>query len=160
MEGIFLRINEPSFILLLAYILIALNFAVLTNLPKRVLFTYLSPVFLMSAFYEMALFGRVWFSYDGLLLQLFVIGLLFYAAFGCLIQRSFLHGMEGGSRGVGGVVVLLAVLAFFVIMNWWQAGTMLLLMSLTTLLMERYEDRFPLVKSSSWIHVVSLGFAV
>src|SRR5699024_11745404 len=35
MEGIFLRMNEPSFILLLAYILIALNFAVLTNLTKR-----------------------------------------------------------------------------------------------------------------------------
>src|SRR5699024_3419225 len=118
MEGIFLRMNEPSFILLLAYILIALNFAVLTNLTKRVLFTYLSPVFLMSAFYEMALFGREWFSYDGLMLPLFVVGLLLYAAFGCLIQLSFFQRTDGSDRGVGVVVMLLAVLADFVIMNW------------------------------------------
>ncbi len=44
-------------------------------------------------------------------------------------------------------------------MNWWQAGTMLLLISITALLMEGYEGRTALTKSSSWIHAVSLGFA-
>ncbi|MFD1362408.1 hypothetical protein [Lentibacillus salinarum] len=159
-EGIIMRMNEPSFVLLLAYVLIALNFAFLANMTKRLLFAYLSPVFLLTALYEVVLFGREWFGYDKLMLPLFGMGLFLYIVFGCLMQMAFFQKMKESSRDVGGVVMLLAVLADFIVLNWWQAGTMLLLISMTALLMERYEQRAFLVKSSLWIHAVSLGFAV
>ncbi|WP_010531893.1 hypothetical protein [Lentibacillus jeotgali] len=160
LEGLVLRMNEPSFVLLLAYVLIALNFAFLANLTKRVLFAYLSPVFLMSALYEVALFGREWFGYDGFMLPLFVMGLLLYVVFGCLLEMAFFQKMKAGSRDVGGVVMLLAVLGDFVILNWWQAGTMLLAVSVTAMLMKRCEFRTALRKSATWIHAVSMGLAL
>ncbi|GGK05118.1 hypothetical protein GCM10007063_29380 [Lentibacillus kapialis] len=159
-EGIFLRMNEPSFMLLLAYGLIALNFAFLSNMTKRALFAYLSPVFLMSAFYELALFGREWFDYDELMLPLFIMALLLYVGFGCLIQLPFFRSLKKSSRDVGGVVMVLLLLADFLIINWWQAGTMLVLISITVLFTERYEGRTVLAHSSSWIHAVSLGLSV
>ncbi|ALX50136.1 hypothetical protein [Lentibacillus amyloliquefaciens] len=159
-EGLVLRMNELSVIMLLAYVLIALNFAFLTNMTKRRLFAYLSPVFLMSAFYEMALFSREWFGYDGLMLPLFVMGLILYGVFGCLIKTPFFQRMKASSRDVGGIVMLLAVLADFVVMNLWQTGTMLLLISITALLTARYEGRIVLAKSATWIHAASLGLSV
>ncbi|QKY70136.1 SCO7613 C-terminal domain-containing membrane protein [Lentibacillus sp. CBA3610] len=159
-EGIILRMNEPSFVLLLAYVLIALNFAFLANMTKRLLFAYLSPIFLMSALYEVVLFSRDWFGYDEFMLPIFVTGLFLYAIFGCLMHLSFFQRMKESSRDVGGVVMLLAVLADFLLLNWWQTGTMLMLLSITTLLMERYEKRTTVGKGSSWLHAVSLGLAV
>src|SRR5699024_7297747 len=63
MEGILLRMNEPSVILLLAYVIIALNFLYLSNNLKRKLFHYLSPVFFMAALYEAVLLGQEIFGY-------------------------------------------------------------------------------------------------
>ncbi|TFJ93181.1 hypothetical protein [Lentibacillus salicampi] len=160
LEGLVLRMHEPSFVLLLAYVLIAFNFTFLANQTKRLLFAYLSPVFLMGALYEVALFGREWFGYDGLMLPLFVMGLVLYIGFGCLIKMALFQTMKRSSRDVGGVVLLVAILTDFVLINWWQAGTMLLFISITTLLTKRYEGREALAKSSSWIHAVSLGLAV
>ncbi|WP_106495729.1 hypothetical protein [Lentibacillus sp. Marseille-P4043] len=161
-EGIMMRMNDPSFVMLLAYVMIALNFTVLSNMTKQRLFAYLSPVFMLSALYEVVLFGQEWFGYEALSLPLFVMGLILYIVFGCLLNVSFFQTIKESSRDVGGIVMLLCVLTDFLFLNWWQVGTMLLLISVTALLMERIEKRnvFTEGAAASWIHAVSLGLAV
>ncbi|MTW85708.1 hypothetical protein F3157_08540 [Virgibacillus dakarensis] len=161
-EGIMMRMHEPSLVMLLAYVLIALNFTFLSNMPKQILFAYLSPVFLMSALYEVVLFGQDWFGYEGLILPLFLMGLIIYIVFGCLMKMSFFQTIKESTRDVGGVIMLLCVLVDYLLMNWWQVGIMLLLVSMTALTMERFEKRavFTEGDSPSWVHALSLGFAV
>jgi hypothetical protein len=52
LEGIFIRMDQSSWVLLLAYLAIALNYLYLSNKTPRKLFAYLTPIFFASAAYQ------------------------------------------------------------------------------------------------------------
>ncbi|HEX6593257.1 MAG TPA: hypothetical protein VF095_01565, partial [Bacillota bacterium] len=161
-EGIIIRMNEPSFILLIAYLLITANFIYVTNLEKNRLFAYLSPVFLMSALYEAILLGQMLFGYDSIRVPLFFAGLFMYGWFGCFAKQKFLQRMKESSRDVATVVMLLCVTGELLFDHWWKAGVLLFVLSLVTLLVDRFEKRsvFSKYYLPSWLHALFLGAAV
>lgn len=162
-EGMMLRMGEPSLILLIAYLIITVNFIYLTNLEKKnPLFAYLSPLFMMTAFYEAILLGQMWFGYDSLRVPLFFTGVLLYGWFGCFTQQKFLQRIKESSRDVAMVVMLLCATGEFLFEHWWRAGALLLMLSIVMLLMERFEKRSVFTRSDlpSWLHALFLGAAV
>lgn len=159
LEGIILRINEPSLIMLLAYIIISLNFTFLTTVVKKRIFNYLSPVFFTAALYEVVLLGQELFGYKSLGLPMFIAGLLFYVLFGCLIKLSFFQMVKESTRDVAATVMLICILIGFVSLHWWQVGTMLLLVSALAIFIDRFEKR-TLFTVSAMVHAISLGLAV
>lgn len=161
-EGILLKMNEPSVVLLIAYVIISLNFTFLTTLTKKRLFTYLSPIFSTVALYELVLIGQELFGYESLNLGLFIASYLFYIFFGHLVKGSFFQRVKESTRDVAAVVMSLCILAGFALVDWWQIGTMLLLISLLAIFADRLETRKPFAENAvaSWIHAVTLGSAV
>lgn len=159
LKGIVLNSNEPSFVLLIAYSIVSLNFLYLSNQIKRSLFTYLSPVFLMVALYEAVLLGQDLIGYDQLGLPIFITGLLLYIVIGCLARFQFLQILKSSSRDVGGIVMLLCILLNYGFVSWWKVGIMFLMLAIAALFMQQFEKR-SLSTVSSWIHALSLGFAV
>ncbi|MEC5423964.1 hypothetical protein QGM71_10725 [Virgibacillus sp. C22-A2] len=161
-EGIVLTMNEPSVIMLIAYIIISLNFAFLAYRVSQKLFMYLSPVFLMAAFYEVVLLGQEAFGYSGLSLPMFFAGFFLYIVFGCLMRMSFFLPLKFSSRDIGGIVMVLCLMGSYMFKNWGQVGTMFLLLAVIALFMNHYEKRSVYTNSSiaSWLHAISVGFAV
>ncbi|GAA0607008.1 hypothetical protein GCM10009001_25360 [Virgibacillus siamensis] len=160
-EGILLRMNEPSMVLLIAYIIITANFVFLTNQAKRPLFAYLSASFMMSALYEAVLICRDMFGFESMVLPVFIAGLFLYIVFGCRMNAGFLDRVKPAARDVGGVVMFFCVISGYVVVSPWQLGVMFLLLAVAALEMDRFENRKSLIGAdvAAWIHAVALGFA-
>ena len=162
LEGLLLRMNEPSFVLLLAYVIISLNFTYLSGAVKQRVFNYLSPIFFIVALYELILLGQKLLDYGSLHLALFIAALLFYIVFGGLIKLAFFQQVKESTRDVATAVMFGCIFVAFVLFDWWQTGTMLLLVSVLALFSHRLETRkaFTVQPVAAWVHAVSLGSAV
>lgn len=162
LEGMLLRMEEASFMLLFAYVIISLNVTYLTTVVNRRLFRYLSPVFLSAALYEAVLLGQDSFGYESLHLPMFLAGLTIYLLIGCFVRITFFKQVKTSTRDITSVVMVVSIFAGYVVADWWQTGTMLLLVSLLAVIMDRYENRtsFKSHPVSAWIHALALGFAI
>ncbi|GAE44711.1 hypothetical protein [Mesobacillus boroniphilus] len=70
-EGIMIHTENPSFILMTAYLIISANFIYLANATENVIFKYLSPVFLAVAMFEAVLQIGKWIEFENLVLPFF-----------------------------------------------------------------------------------------
>ena len=154
--------NEPSVVLLLAYVVISLNFTYLTTVVKKRIFSYLSPVFFIVALYELVLLGQEMFNYHSLHLALFITVFLFYIILGGVIKSPFFQQVKESSRDVASVVMFGCIFLAFVLLDWWQTGTMLLLVSLLAIFINQFETRkvFTNQPLAAWVHAIALGSAV
>lgn len=163
-QGMIIRMDDPSVLLLIAYVLIALNFTYLTHASdvKKGLFVYLSPFFLMAALFEACRLGQELFGFESLALPMFFGAVLFYSLLGCLLRVSFLKPIQTSSRDVALGVMVICFLVELAQNHWWQSGVMLAMISLVALMMGRYETRsfFKTIHLPTWLHPLTLGFAV
>src|SRR5690625_3547867 len=159
---ILLRFNDPSIVLLIAYLIISLNFVFLSNLIKRRLFNYLSPVFLVAALYQAVLLGQDLFGYESIIFPMFLTGMFLYIVFGCYMKLNFLKHIKVSSRDIGMTVMGISVLAGFAFLSWMMLGSMFVLLSVMALFMDTFEDRKSIRDSqvASWAHGITLGLAV
>ncbi|ASN06042.1 hypothetical protein [Virgibacillus necropolis] len=161
-EGIVLRMNEPSMVLLIAYVIIGLNFSYLAIKVNRPLFIYLSPAFFMVALYEAVLLGQRIVGYEFLSLPLFIAGFFLYVGFGCLMRVDFFQSIKESSRDIGSIVMLLCTMESLGLTQWWQTGTMFLLLAVIAFFMTKYEKRAAITNTSlaPTIHALSIGLSV
>src|SRR5690625_7370126 len=89
MKAMVLTMGEPSIVFVIAYLLIAFNFLYLTNSFQinRMLFSYISTVFLMIGLYELVLVGQEVLGYVPIELPLFCIAFLLYGFLGCFFPH-------------------------------------------------------------------------
>lgn len=162
LEGMLLRMEEASFILMLAYVIIALNFTYLTTVINRSLFRYLSPVFFIVALYEGVLLGQNVIGYESIYLPEFLTVFFLYILIGCLIKPNFFKQVKSSTRDVTAVVMFALIYIAFMFSERWETGTMLLLVSLFAIFMDRFEKRtvFQNNPVSAWLHALTLGFAI
>ncbi|WP_372442889.1 SCO7613 C-terminal domain-containing membrane protein [Pseudogracilibacillus auburnensis] len=159
-QGFFIRADQPSIVLFIAYVLIALNFIYLSNKTKKAFIHYLGPIFLSMALFEAIRIGQTIFGYDSLVLPMFFAAFVLYVLFGCLIKVPFFQPIKSSSRDMAALIMILCLLLEWMINHWWQVGIMFLFISLTALLMIRFEKRVIIVETATWIHPITLGFAV
>lgn len=162
LEGILLRYNEPSIVLLFAYVIISFNFTFLSKIVKHRLFSYLSPVFLMAALYQAVLLGQEIFGYESLIFPMFLTGILLYIAFGCYMKLDFFKHVQASSRDIGIAVMGISIMVGFEFSSWLMLGTMFLLLSIIGILMDKFEVRKIFKKGmiATWVHGIALGLAV
>ncbi|WP_349410049.1 hypothetical protein [Pseudalkalibacillus sp. SCS-8] len=159
-EGILLRMNEPSFALLMAYVIIWLNFTYLSNATNQQLFKYLSPIFLFTALYELVLLGQTWIGYDTIMFPLFIGAFIVYLGLGCFLSVKFFQSIRESTRDISLAVMAGTVLFNYAEMIWWQTGIMFLLFAFIGLVGLRFEKRETFLATIPWIHALSLGLAV
>ncbi|WP_449354155.1 hypothetical protein ACUL41_12700 [Virgibacillus natechei] len=164
LQGMVVRMDNPSVILVIAYLLIAGNFVYLSNLAKEknMFFSYLSSIFLMTAFFEIVRIGQAFFPYDSLVLPMFFVGFAFYIIFGSVTITSFLKAIKTSARDIAMVVMDLCLLIRLVALDYPQAGIMLLFISVVAVVMDRFESR-DFAKNTNfttWLQPLSLGFSI
>ena len=162
LEGMLLRMEEASLVLMLAYIMIALNFTYLTTVINRNLFRYLSPVFFIVALYEGVLLAQNVIGYQSVYLPEFLTVFFLYIFIGCLINLNFFKQIKSSTRDVSLLVMFALIYIAFMFSERWVTGTMLLLISILAVFMDRFEKRsiFTNKPISAWIHAITLGFSI
>ncbi|KON88657.1 hypothetical protein AF332_18815 [Sporosarcina globispora] len=158
-EGILLRVGEPSVSLLLAYIILAVQFIYLASVMANGLFAYLAPVFFASALYELVLMLDKAVEFNNLSLPFFFIGFVLFISFGYLLKHPFLKVVESSSRDVATCIMLFSVVIAAGFLDWLAAGTMLLIFSFVMYLMNKAENRIFYTEAIPWAIPLSIGFA-
>ncbi|RHW42086.1 hypothetical protein D1B31_05465 [Neobacillus notoginsengisoli] len=159
-EGISLRSGEPSFILVIAYLIIAGNFLYLTHAEKERLFPYLSALFLGTAVHEaIALFSKHVYPLSQQT-AIFTAGLMVFFLIGFMRANRTIAPLKNPSRDLGLATMLLAVVLTQGVQNWFELGIMLAILAAAALAVTFAEKRFTLQKMAVWAVPVSLGLSV
>ncbi|MDF2040075.1 hypothetical protein P2R12_24325 [Cytobacillus oceanisediminis] len=158
-EGILLMAGEPSASLLLAYIILAVQFIYLASVMANGLFAYLAPVFLASALFEVVLMLDKAAPFHNLSLPVFFIGFVLFISFGYLLNYPHLKVVESSSRDVAVSIMLFSVVIAAGFLDWLAAGTMLLIFSFVMYLMNKAENRIFYTEAIPWSIPLSIGFA-
>ncbi|MEN2466090.1 hypothetical protein [Ornithinibacillus sp. JPR2-1] len=159
-EGLMIRAGEGSLVLFLAYVIMALHFAYLASLVTNKLFHYLSPIFLVSALYQLTLLGQEWIGYESIILPGFILAYLFYMLGGCLINISLWQPMKNSTRDVSSIAMIFCLFASFVMFESLELSIMLFFLAGLAIVMNTYETRTHLLQMAPWLHGVALGLAV
>jgi hypothetical protein len=160
LEGILLRAGEGSIVLMIAYVIIALNFAYLASTVKNKMFTYLSPIFLVSAIYELALLGKIWFGYDSITFPFFLLAFLLYLVGGCLVQVALWKPMKESTRDISGLILVITLLIGLLDSTRLIQSLMFFILGMTAIVMNHYENRSAWKKVAPWLHPVSIALFI
>ncbi|MBP2242342.1 hypothetical protein J2Z40_002916 [Cytobacillus eiseniae] len=158
-EGILLRMSEPSVTLFFAYLILSLQFTYLTNVMGKKLFAYLSPIFMAAALYEIVFLLDKVFHFNHVGVPVFLIGFVLTLSFGITMKHSFFKGMILSSRDVGIFIMCLSILFCFIQFAWLDVGLILLLFSTALFLLARNEERSFYRGTIPWTIPLSIGFA-
>ena len=160
LEGILLRAGEPSIVLMLAYFIIAINFAYLSYNNPRWLFPYLSSVFVATGIYEAISYCAQSLYMINFSLALSLTGFILLTVFGLAPLFKYLTIIQIASRDVGLAIMGVAMLAAVAFFFWWELGVIFLLLVVAAYLLYKKEKRILLQGLFVWILPSSLGLSV
>ena len=160
LEGILLRAGEPSFILMIAYIIIAGNFTYLSHNSPMFLFPYLSSVFLGTALFQGVSLLLEQMNYIDFSLTMFVSGFCLFIFIGIVGIHPYLKIIQESSRDVGVGIGLLAVLAAFVSSDWLELGVMLILLVIMSYLVIKKDHRAIYNVTAQILIPIAIGLSV
>lgn len=159
-EGMLLKEGEPSFVLLLAYVIIAGNFLYLSHAEKQPAFPYLSAAFLGTANYEAAtLFGKYAMAISAHT-GIYFAGASLFVVFGVLALRKEFAVLKVPARDLGLAAMLVAILLAFGLGDWVDLGIMLILLTGPFYIIRKIDARLLPKNISIWAIPLSAGLAV
>lgn len=158
-KGMLIHTENPSFILITAYLIISANFIYLANTNGNTIFKYLSPIFLAIAMFEAILQLDYWIVLESLALPSYLIGFILFILAGWLLKMKYLLVIKTSSRDVGMVIMLFMSLITFSMFEWWELALMFSLTSYSFSIMMKIDTRTILPLIAQWASPISLGLA-
>ncbi|MDZ5472802.1 hypothetical protein SM124_13800 [Bacillus sp. 31A1R] len=159
-EGLLLKMGEPSFVLLLGYLVITANFLYLTNVFNRKLFAYLTPTFLSAALLEVVLLIDSVLAFESLLLPVFFIGFVLFVGVGIYLNNKHVNKILASSRDIGLVIMYVTIVVTMITSSWWELGLMLILLAGSLYLSIKLEERLIYKVTTPWFIPFLIGLAV
>lgn len=159
LEGFLLRSGQPSFVLMIAYFIMAANFIYLTNNRSQFLFSYLSSLFLSSGIYEGISLTAIPFEQINLALRLFLTGFILLSVLGILQLIKYVQMIRHAAVEVGLSIMALSMIMAVALLYWWELGVMLILLAVAAYLLHQYQERNLLMEAASWILPSALGLS-
>ncbi|WLR57051.1 hypothetical protein LC048_09365 [Mesobacillus subterraneus] len=158
-EGMMIHTENPSFILLAAYLIISVNFIYLANTNEHIIFKYLSPIFLAASMFEAVLQIGKWTGFENLVLPTYFIGFILFILAGWMVKMKDLQVIKTSSRDVGMVIMLFMIFVSFSMFDWWELALMFSLTSFAFYVMMKIESRPMLPLFAQWAAPISLGLS-
>ncbi|TKC18810.1 hypothetical protein [Robertmurraya kyonggiensis] len=159
-QAITINWGNASVVLLLAYVVIAGNFLYLSSTTKKILFRYLTAVFLSVAMFEGVLLVDQEIDLQPFVLFVFLIGCILFAGIGVYVKGRLLESIKQPARDVGWAYMFLSIFIAFTMYEWWELGVMLVLISVCAYLTLEKETRLEVKPLAEWIIPLSLGLGV
>ncbi|WP_318502647.1 hypothetical protein [Bacillus sp. T3] len=161
MDALFtnMRMENPSWALILAYFLLSGQFLYLANEMKALLFQYLSPIFIVAGMYELIQFFNSWFGLDDLHTPIFLIGFGLYTILGSVIHFPMLSSIIKSSRDIGLLVMSAIIFLALIDQHQLELGIILILFTVPLYLCIHLEDRKGYKNVASWLLPLSNAVA-
>ncbi|MGB7999820.1 MAG: hypothetical protein WCF60_07035, partial [Anaerobacillus sp.] len=132
-KGLILRYDDPSWLLVLGYLLISVNYIYLANLSRYRIFGFLAPFFLAAAgLYSMSLFYTNP-SAETVMVHLFITGLLLYAGGYYWNTWKITKSIQTGSLVVSFGPMMLSLLLGLFNEQWWLESSLLIVLGVVDL---------------------------
>ncbi|MFC7062875.1 hypothetical protein [Halobacillus seohaensis] len=152
-QGILIQSEEGSVLLMLAYLVVALNYGVLAFLVRQLIFQYLTPAFIYAAFWQLWLMTEI----PNLHLEMFMFGvgtgmLLFIGVFSTHI---WLKPIKDSSFYTAVIVMVLCVWFGAYVYRYGETSLMLFVVGVLAYIVARQADRKEVIVSSIWLQPVS-----
>ncbi|MCM3575029.1 hypothetical protein M3172_17675 [Mesobacillus subterraneus] len=158
-EGMMIHTENPSFILMAAYLIISANFIYLANTNENIIFKYLSPVFLAAAMFEAVLRIGKYIGFENLVLPIYFIGFILFILAGWLVKMNYLQAIKTSSRDVGMLIMLFMILVTFSMFDWWELALMFSLTGYALYVMMKIDNRPFLSLTAQWAVPIALGLS-
>ncbi|MBT2639601.1 hypothetical protein [Bacillus sp. ISL-39] len=158
-EGMMIHTENPSYILMSAYLIISANFIYLANTNENIIFKYLSPVFLAAAMFEAVLQIGKYIGFENLVLPIYFIGFILFILAGWLVKMNYLKAIKTSSRDVGMMIMLFMILVTFSMFDWWELALMLSLTGYALYVMMKIDNRPFLPLIAQWAVPIALGMS-
>ncbi|UYZ20069.1 SCO7613 C-terminal domain-containing membrane protein [Mesobacillus jeotgali] len=158
-EGMMIHTENPSFILMAAYLIISANFIYLANTNENIIFKYLSPVFLAAAMFEAVLQIGKYIGFENLVLPIYFIGFILFILAGWLVKMNYLQTIKTSSRDVGMLIMLFMILVTFSMFDWWELAMMFSLTGYALYVMMKIDNRPFLPLIAQWAVPIALGLS-
>lgn len=158
-EGMMIHTENPSFILMAAYLIISANFIYLANTNGNIIFKYLSPVFLAAAMFEAVLQIGKYFGFENLVLPIYFIGFILFILAGWLVKMNYLQVIKTSSRDVGMMIMLFMILVTFSMFDWWELALMFSLTGYVLYVMMKIDNRPFLPLIAQWAVPITMGLS-
>ncbi len=127
-KGLFLRYDDPSWLLVLGYVFISINYIALANVTRYWIFGFLAPLFLAAAgLYSMSLLYTEP-STETVMVHMFTTGILLYAGGYYWNNWEVAKRMQTGALAISFGPILLALLLGLVSGRWWLESSLLLVL--------------------------------
>lgn len=159
-EAMLINWGEPSLTLLLSYFVISINFLYLSHATQKLLFRYLSAVFMSVVLVQGVLLLKQFIELTPFVLMLALIGFVMFAGFGVYVKARVLELMKQPARDVGWVYMLVAVYASVSMYAWWESAVILFLFSISAYISIVKETREELKRTAQWLVPIATGLAV
>lgn len=160
LEGILLRVGNPSLVLMLAYFIIAGNFIYLSHHGSRRIFPYLSAIFAASGIFEAIALVCKPFDMVSFSLQLTITGFILFNVVGIALDSKYVKIIQTSSRDVGLSIMVLGIMTAISMLLWWELGVMLILFVVVAVLVYKKETRRYLKDSALWSIPGLMGLAL
>ena len=126
-KGLILR-DDPTWLLVLGYVMISINYLALANITRYRLFGFLAPFFLTAAgLYSMSLLYTEP-SMETMMVHMFATGLVIYAAGFYWNNWKVTKRMKTGALAISFGPILLSLLLGLVSGRWWLESSLLLVL--------------------------------
>ncbi|WP_273832081.1 SCO7613 C-terminal domain-containing membrane protein [Guptibacillus sedimenti] len=127
-KGLILRYDDPSWLLVLGYVIISINYIALANVTRYRIFGFLAPLFLAAAgLYSMSLLYTEP-STETVMLHMFATGFLLYAGGFYWNEWDVTKRMQTGALFISFGPILLSLLLGLVSGRWWLESSLLLVL--------------------------------
>ncbi|MYL70387.1 hypothetical protein GLW00_05990 [Halobacillus litoralis] len=147
-ESILIKEQTSSWLLLLAYIVIMINYLVLSNVTNHVIFTYLAPVFFFvsaAQLWDLSQTGPLFFF-------LFTAASLLFLYVGIWTKIKWLHAVKDSSFYTS-LFVLTGCLYFALYdLQYGYSAVMLLIFSLLAYFVKKSSPHADMTRTAVWVH--------
>lgn len=147
-KGLFLRFNDPSWLLVAGYLLISINYIYLANISRIKLFGFLAPTFLVAAgFYLLNLIYES-LTVETAMIHIFVLGLILYLLGFYWNKWRYTEAIKTGALFVSFGPMGLAILLGMVTEKWILSSVLLGILGIVLFTISYKGER-------EWIRAVS-----
>ncbi len=159
-KGLILRFDDPSWLLVIGYLLISLNYIYLANLSRYRMFGFLAPLFLAAAgLYTISLLYTNP-SVETVMLHLFFTGVMLYVGGYYLNTWRVTKRIQTGSLFVSFGPMMLSLLLGLLSEQWWLESILLFMLGFVHLSIYQKGKWKWLRQTGALLHSISWGTAL
>ncbi|OEH86986.1 hypothetical protein BHU72_01650 [Desulfuribacillus stibiiarsenatis] len=149
-EAMMIGMGSSSVILLISYLLIALNYIYLAYKTERIIFSYLAPVFLMVAGFQSYQLMKNFYSFFGVPIHMFTLAVAMFLGLYVFNKHKYLIPIRFSSLLVSITVMFMTMLLAFVDSQFSLLTVMLLIFGIVCWVVHKKSDHPDLQFIGKW----------